>query len=102
MAAVHCIFYKSITILGLRNGHIPEAKVVGPAVGARELDVAHGPSGPALGQGHLEAGGLLPQRQRGQLPVCDSTKCPDQNSPKRRHFVHFEVSRCVFQIILLC
>ncbi len=65
--------------------------MVGPPPGARELDGAHGPGRSAAGQGHLEAGGLLPQRQGGQLPVCHSSQRPHQDTSQWRHPVHSQV-----------
>ena len=46
---------------------------------------------PQTGSGNLEAGGVLPQRQGGRLSVCHDAEPANQDSPRWRNSLHFEV-----------
>ncbi len=77
--------------IGLRDGHLPAPEVVGPPPLAPGHQEPTGPGRPKPGQGHLEARGLLPQRQGGQLPVRHCAQCAHQDPPRRGDPLYFEV-----------
>ena len=82
-----------LTIAGLPGGPLPEAALVRPSPQPPSADGAAGPQRPQPGQGHLEAGGVLPQRQGRGVPVRDGAKRAGAHKPGREDLVHAQVRR---------
>ncbi len=77
---------------GLPSGLVPAAALVRSSPEPPRPARAAGPERSQPGEGHLEAGGVLPQRQGRRVPVRDRAQRPRQDQPRREDSLHAQVA----------
>ncbi len=88
---VQYAFLPSRLHIGLPGGPVPPAALGGPAAEPLVHQGGARLERPKPGEGHLEAGGLLPQCERRGVPVRDGAQRPSKDQAQRTDTLHAQV-----------